>query len=636
MWLDLDIKIKKIITRFKSRLRDIKIRIRRVFGYINKKVIFYRLPIALVILFILVLLLNKKIPNPIPSLSLFSDINLSVQYLAGISSSVSTILAIFFATFFLIYELSLKDIGEKYRNYFALDRSNIEPIILYLSVMVFASLSSVINIDPIRNFNLLVFTLLLFFFSLLMFPSYLVSSLTNKAYKDKVNSIVGLIPRRGLYDFAGNLIAARVKSERDIFEATEISPLYVCKELLIQSIKSKNFAKARDLFIRVVRIFAKEIKNSDKYYERRVIDEYRDFCLRIFESAIENKDIQISEIILSVYQEIYELCIEKKIEYYIFRELNDTLESMTMLALKNSYSQLASRASHILFNLYCKQLEENTPREEEIFSLNVENASEISKDDPDHEKFLMWDLVNGDYSNFFSKVGKVAISNNNRDLIWSISYIYELATGTIIASKKLGDKQKKFLLSHFCFEVEELVDRLLEQNLLNREFISLPFGYSSTKSIEQDKDYSKILLISSCKMRIKALTKKQLRAFEINQIGSEGRGLISQAKTDDDIFAQATRFILRVFSRMREILETDKELNFSLYIELIEQVNSFDSWNKNLKKSSRTMKLIKQTRELFKKEAIAKKLEKASKLEWEKISKDSKNNQKITYSKRQA
>lgn len=512
-------------------------------------------------------------------LSNFSFIKVDISYamlsnaITIIIGSISSIFGIVIAIYILAYSLfeknyssiSLKLLNSKELSYY---------IQLCLSIVVIMIISNFLLKENINNvsLNLIGLGTILYILSLaLIYPiiRILISDSKSNKYIDellsKLNEVTAkdyLQPRK-IEDLQQNPFYELSTLSKSLIIGNErillIQILNYCEELIKQNInrntkKDTNFS--REFIKAFVYLFKSFKKNSE-----------------------ESNEIWCMSLIFNNYMNIREYGVINKIPYYDFIEYEEFIHNMIMKCLRNGHLEIVNSYLGFLFNFIELNIDNNLPDESEllIFSKGVD-----VKKDYDYAKTGQWEYLSSSIFRRIDIINQEAIKIKEIGVVTSTFYSYNYLFSMVIKSVKLGDKQKRSLISYGSFHLEQNIIKIIERNLDDQLLTTYePFSVSDSFGI--NKDLFLILFNAYTNIILHLSKYKVLSSFELNQYGTLGRSLakyIDQGETIELVMKKIVGIMVTISKHVENELTV---YSMKLYIELYKQAESIIKWCKNSK-----------------------------------------------------
>lgn len=530
--------------------------------------IWYKYKILIVILVLVFIVLT---------LSHFSFIEVDVTYdmlsnaITIIIGSISSIFGIVIAIYILAYSLfeknyssiSLKLLNSKELSYY---------IQLCLSIIAIMMISNFLLKENTNNFslNLIGLGTTLYILSLvLIYPIIRILILDSKSKKyidellSKLNVVTAreYIQQRKIEDLQENPFYELSTLSKSLIIGNERIPLLqileYCEELMKQNIDrntKKNTNYSREFIKAFVYLFKGIKKNSE-----------------------DSNEIWCMSLILNNYTNIREYGVINKISFYAFIEYEDFIHNMIMKCLRNGNLEIVNSYLRFLFKFIELNIDNNLPDESEliIFSKEVD-----VKKNYDYSKTGQWEYLSTSIFRRIDSMNQEAIKVKEVGEVTSTFFSYNYLFSMVIKSVRLGEKQKRALISYGSYHLEQNIIKIIEKELDDQLLTTYdPFVISDSFGINKDlflilfKAYSNIILHLS--------KYKVLSSFELNQYGTLGRSLakyIDQGETIELVIKK----IVDIMVTISKYFENDLTVySMKLYIELYMQAESIIKWCKS-------------------------------------------------------
>jgi hypothetical protein len=524
----------------------------------------YKVVIGILILVLMALLLSN-----------FSFIEVDISYamllnaITIIIGSISSIFGIVIAIYILAYSLfeknysniSLKLLNSKELSYY---------IQLYLSIIAIMIISNFLLKENINNvsLNLIGLGTTLYILSLaLIYPiiRILISDSKSNKYIDELLSKL-------------NDVTAREYLQPGKIEDLQQNPFYELSTLS----KSLIIGNERILLIQILNYCEELIKQNinrntkkDTNFSREFIKAFVYLFVSFKKSSEESNEIWCMGLIFDNYINIREYGVINKIQYYDFIEYEEFIHNMIVKCLRNGNLEIVNSYLRFLFNFIELNIDNNLPDESELFYFN--NEADVKSD---YTKSGQWEYLSYSILHRIDSINQEAIKVKEIEVVTSSFHLYNCLFRIVIKSEKLGDKQKRSLISYGSFQLENTILKIIDKELDYKLLTTYePFVLSGGFSINNDlflilfKAYTNIILHLS-KHRV-------LSSFELNQYGTLGRSLatyIDQGETIELVMKKIVGIMVTISKHIEHELTM---YSMKLYTELYKQSESIIKWCKN-------------------------------------------------------
>ena len=581
-------------------------RLLKSFSFYSNK---FRLSLFLLALFLIIYLLPIKFPIPYPA---NLDEQVSSQLLATIASALASILAIVFAIILIGFEIIYKTFRGYVKKALWQNENFKELSILYVMSVIFVVFSLGTLDSSIRSFNLIIFSLYLFFVCLVVLFPYIRGLISDVISPKGIKDLVELLDKKQGYSLRRRVANPDVLS--GYIEDVENDPLFVLGEVASNYLKEDNSIRAYFTLVEVTRKLLKQAETTTDF--RRFIKKYLDFYRKISHQAIKNNNEGMLEVIFDMIREIHRFCAQNKKIWHEMIELNEAMTEIVSECIKKGFAGVARRALYLIPTIFEDHLKNNSPKEEEIWILNFNNGKPPEK--PNYELSNHWDHISHGYFRIQEDLTRVAMDEGFATLASAGIQGFHSMVHSIHSANNLGDKQIGDVLTYLSFTAQQLMLDCSEKAFWRTMVKISPFeAFTITECIDKNKSYSNILLVDAVELQLKLLKHKKLPIFDLNDLGTAGRQCIGKITKTGDIYEQAVEFLVKGFSEMRKILGKNlSESQYGIYLEVYKQLDSLRRWKG--KKSKSLSRKIKSALSKFTKVKSIKIKVKKSTIKWPK------------------
>ncbi|MCK9426753.1 MAG: hypothetical protein M0Q21_11995 [Ignavibacteriaceae bacterium] len=555
------IKIKNKVLLFRLMLQQIV----RKFFFLLKQNIF---AIFVILVAVSILLFPIKLSEYFK----FIDKKYISDILVVIIGSLSSILGIVVAIQLVAFEIQRKTfVSLAFKEFFNSNYSR-DLFNSYLITIGVTSLSLIsLKENPTnQNYLIIYFSIILFFYCLLILYPSTKRIIRSSHIKDKIVDVISRIDQRTIEELS--YFRPRVKTKNHI-EIIEHNPIFILNDVCIRSIIEEDRFIPRFIIIKVNQKLLLMLEQSDKGQNaRKLINAFFSIYKNTFEKALLTQQNGTIMMILRAIEELNNYCTINKFKYYSFYEMDNEIENMAIKLVVLKDPEMISYMIWQLYRMFFDNLKNNLAPEEDIRFFNMDKIHEQKKDDIDNAN--QWHYIGTRYFRIYDELIKHAFELENTEILMEIMQnIMQLASD--ITNSKIGDKIIANIVGECFYFVSKNVIKCSENKYLQKTSFLIPFNSGLLEEIVNvRKEYSKQALRRVGHTFIEIAKQEDLPLFQLNELGSTGRICIGNID-QSEFYKESIIYLINLFVKLYEVVLSHQQINKNnLLLEIYEQAKS--------------------------------------------------------------
>lgn len=527
-----------------------------------------KLPLGISVIFVLLFLFKPVLPNILGIKNNSSAITL----LSVIAGALASILGIIIAVILVAFEILRKTYTTyAFKSFFQNKRLR-ELFILYISTII-VSMSTIASLsDPLKphDISFIHVSFLFFITSILILFSYSRRIISSTQSKERIIELVNQID----YQVINSFKYFRPHVPPSIYiSAIEDNPIFILSEVAIRTLKDDDRLTPKLVLVEATN---KLLKMLEVHGDRRTtINAFLIIFRNTARQAVQSQQEGTLRTILDCIESIHSFCAEKQVPWNEVIELNEILSEVLEESVKAGLDETGKVGFYIIEHIMKKHLEKNVPKEDEIWTLHIRTGKEVPVD---HDKSLQWEHVSMGYIGMISNLIETSIELKRGQVV-STGLHRLISIASKVIDNKLGDIQKADIIRWSYYYAKTLALKCVDEDLYKKVIGLSPFNFIAIdRALEKKTIFSKDPLLQFSEFLLQLAHKNSLDIFILNVLGTVGRGAVHKLD-DDNIYKESLLFIIKVFNRLKEIIDADlSEEKRRIYLEIHSQTESLKKW----------------------------------------------------------
>ncbi len=500
--------------------------------------------------------------------------------LSGIVGALASILGIVVAILLVAFELFRKTYASYAFREFFQNKYLKNLFVLFISTILISVFSLFILKDPptLRAAYLSYLSILLFIACMLALYPCAKRILTTTTSKAKIAEIANRIDSwaiSSLGTFRPHM------SPPHYLAIMEENPLFILSEVAIRTISDRDRLTPKLVLVESGRKLLQLLKNTnDSHRKREIINAFLIIFRHSAKQAIMERQDGTVITTLDVMRDIGLFCAENKEAWHTLIEFNMTWQEIIQATIENELDEIARRGLWDIKQVLKKNLEENVPAENEIWTFRGFKDEEETRP-VDHDKSLQWEEVTHTYLSMLDHLIETAIEFKRSRLISTALRNFNDIQSEV-TEMNLGDEQKEEIIGSCSYYARTLTIKSADKGLYGDILRLSTFNYFTLRKILDKKAaYSKEPLLNFCQVLIELGNRQVFDTFVFNNLGALGRSITDQIDSDV-LYQEALLLICQTFDKIREAIEkSDKPEKQKAYREVHGQIESLKKWLEN-------------------------------------------------------
>lgn len=536
-----------------------------------------RLALGILFIFLLIWLFRPSIPDFL-GIKNTSSANTVLVVIAG---ALASILGIIIAVILVAFEILRKTYTTYALTAFFENERLRELSILYVSTIIVSILTLASLPDPldVRDVSLIYFPLFLFTICISTLFPYSKEIIASTQSKERIMKLVNDI------DYSAVSIFSRFRPPvppSKYIKSMEDNPIFILSEVSIRALRDDDRLIPNLVLTESTNKLLKMLDNGGD--KRETINAFLVILKNTARIAIRSRQEGILRTVIYSIEIVHDFCAEKQIPWHEVIELNEFLADMLEESIKAGLTQPVEHGFWTIERFTKEHLNKNVPNEDEIWDLHIHTGKKVPVN---HDKSLQWWHVSQEYPMMIRTLVEKAIELR-RARMASVGLGSLIRIASEVIDSQLGDLQKSRVVSWCYYYAKTLTLKAVDENLYRRAGFLSPFRSLRIKeALEKEVEFSKEPLIQFSDFIIKLTQKDSVDAFDLNELGTIGRGVVDKLGKNK-IYKEALFLIIEVFDRLRKIVGADlTEEKKPIYLKINSQVKSLKEWMEAHKKEDR-------------------------------------------------
>ena len=373
---------------------------------------------------------------------------------------------------------------------------------------------------------------------------------------------------------------------------------------ILEEIENKLLATLREI---IKQKADKHSKNS-KQEIRETINVFLIIVKTIAYHAIELQQEGVLRNVIVFIESLHHFRAKNQAAWYDVIELNYFIGNLLELFLDSKLEYICRMGIRMNTRIMINYITFKLPKEEEIFDLVYNKDKKIKHKDFKTDYSLEWHHISMEYTKIISQITTNAVKLHEDEIVdEGMNSLVDIISKII--PMDIGDNQKLQLVRRTCWEIHELT-KLRSNEGVGSNFYVHTLSIELKKGIELGEELFKQLMFTYTYIHIILAKNKKLDWFDITELRVAGEEF-KRCPSKSPLCKKSLVCIVKLFDKIREIIEGDIEKNELTYITLFEQVNLIKDWAIDSELEKKIDNLISNFRdyETLKKEIDADKFE---------------------------
>ena len=482
-------------------------------------------------------------------------------------SNISTILASIFGMIIAIFLISFQIFKSNYVSYSVKDffkDPNIGFLFLvYLSTILISYLSlTFIKLDYYSNkiVNLYYLSLFLFLICISILYRFIKLILTSDYSNNRTKEIISTLTYEKISEYFEKYDKLLLR-EVDL-EDIDNNPHLFLEEMCINAVKRKDGIAIKTFYNNLgYKIMYLLEKSKSPEEKAKIFEFFREIYINTAQVAISQYEKSILETVLNSLFPIYLCCIDNNIAGESIKILDKTLKEILLLILESN-NVLPTRFPIFLYGI-----------KDNIMNILKKYKKDSDTNPARNQMQIIFEITNRAIEirmEYFAKEGLNRI----------IDISYEVIEETNI------QKTRKSEIIEQCFEIYKyLVFKMDDRGLFDIDILIYSFNSEKIFNIvKKNVEFSNRILMLYCEILLELANRNILSEFVIENLGEFGKNIILNQSTINNS-NDFLLFIFNVFNRLRDIINTSKEIKVSDKFDILyKQIEDMEEMIENSKK----------------------------------------------------
>lgn len=467
-----------------------------------------------------------------------------VNFYLLVTGVLAGILGLFIAVVILSFELTQKFHPDYTIKVFFNNFNLRELFVLYLGTVSICSFVVLYgeNLSELQLINMSWLIFILFLVAMAVLLKYVKRIILASRPKEAIKKLISSIDYWHIY--ANSYVPPRYRTRvRKV-----PNPLRILAEGAQYSIKDGRGRFARIILAEVTERLVSELKETDD--KRGALKGFLPVYKAVAQSAIRHSDFATLTFLSDSFEGIHFFLAEEKTQWSDFTELNRVFLDIFTRCADKDFEGTTVAIFNALTRIAKYHLERNCPKEEEIWSLNMDNKK--LKHDTNIE--LQWDHVSGEYSNMIvSIIDGVKDGKVSRGIAFTGISRLGWFVRDVIHLENLGVKQKKYIVRWLLFQISDNYLRLTRSDpeLVLRGFSLSAFTIKEIYSKYRDEEFVAMYYEYIGNLTLDLVKLKSLNPFYLNSVAAEARGFMRKVGTEE-LADKCIIYTIGVFEKIAE------------------------------------------------------------------------------------
>lgn len=533
----------------------------------------YSISICLILFYFLILPLSEY-----TLIEVKVDLSMLREMISIVIGSISSILGIIIAVYILAFSLVERNFSSISNSIF----TNSIQLIRYLqlcviTILVMISANFLLD-ESLSNLgiNTLGYGLILYIYSLLqIYPTakkIINESKSNKPIEELLSKL--------------NEDSARIFISSQDFEKLSMNAFYLLSMLSRNFIVNNEKLIINKILNKCNELIKEKIKTTN-ITEANQIRGYLNAFVKLFKvimkDAEDQQQIWILHRLLTIFMEIRKYGVKRKVPYYDFIEYDAMIHDMCIRYIKMSHPELSRSYVHFLSEFMKENIEFNLPAETDLLAFHIHDKETIKKG-YDPIKSAQWDYIGRIVFYKINNVAETAIKYRDYEVFSTCEFVYNNMFSYILKSEKLGNKQKRFMISTGSYHFSELLKQSIEETP-DQNLLTTYETFMLTGEIDDNGELNIILCNDFISLFPIIAKHKKMNSYIVNEYGTLGRSLSEYISNNENIELIVIKLLQVMVSTSKSMISKIDIYTLTTYIEIYKQVESVIKWTERKNKN---------------------------------------------------